>query len=168
MPSFATPAQFKERVDVRSLGDLAADDGTQVSSAGLLTDANIQAALDDASGDIESALRNAGRYTVADMAALANYTNKKLVRICVDLAVGYLVDRRLYGKTNETITRIMDRGRKDLTDLADGKLVLEIEGAIDAGTPSVTGPTSAQLDNLNLIARQAYRAYPQTFLPGDR
>jgi len=167
--SYATPTQFRERIDVRMLGDLAADDGTQVSSSGVLSDGNIQAALNDGSGDIEAALRMARRYTVAQMAALAANTNFKLVRINVDLAVGYLVDRRLYGKADETLKRIMDRGREELKALADGHLVLEVDDALDAGLPSVTGPTTAQLDNLNMISRTAgMRFYPQQFLPGNR
>jgi phage gp36-like protein len=168
MASYATPTQFRERYDVRTLGDFAADDGTQVSSGGVLTDANIQAMLDDASGAIEAALRNAGRYTVEQLAALANYTSKHLVRICCDLAMSYLIDRRVYGKLNDAQTRIMERAAKQLDDLKTGRDVLEVEGAIDAGVPSVSGPTSMQLDNLNLIARRSYRYYPTPLLPGER
>ena len=81
--AYASVADLKKRFDVRTLGDLASDDGTQVASANLPADENVLAALDDASGEIDSAVLVARRYTTSDLTALTGNSLAYLKRLPV-------------------------------------------------------------------------------------
>lgn len=102
MASYATPQNCLDRVDARRLGDLLLDDGTRVSPANILTNTRMLSVLADASGLIEAGLLRGGRYSVSDLSTLAvttNNGNNLLIRICVDLAYGLLLEARAYSES---------------------------------------------------------------------
>lgn len=163
--AYATPAQMLQRFDYRMIGDLVADDGTQVSSANLLTDANLQAALDDASGAIDGALRASDRYTETELSSLSQ-TDKHLVRITCDITVLYLVDRRPHAiRMTEILERILARAAQHIEDLRSGKNILDINAHDNAGSPTVDAPTSVEIQLLNLTRYQTQHVYPVTIRP---
>lgn len=94
---FCTVAEFLKRVDKTAVAKLASDTGTPVPEGNLGTDANVLAALRDASGEVESAAMQGGRYLAADFTTiLATDCNArgKLYRVVSDIAWALLWERR--------------------------------------------------------------------------
>lgn len=165
--SFATPTQLTQRCDVRMLGDLVGDDGVRVGLPELLTNANLQAALDDASGEMLAALLQGKRYSSADLATLTGDSQKYLVRLNCEIALGLLWERRGYYEDDRR-EEAMARSRKALERLRRGETVFDVEGVKDAGLPSVSTPSRVTLENLNLTVDEARRGfYPARRLPGE-
>ena len=111
--SFATPADLEPRYDVRSIGDLLADDGTTVSPSAMLTNQNLQTALDDAAGEIVAACISNQHYATADLQNLAaqNVTTfpsaALLKKLNCALALPNCFGRRIYNQ-DEIAKRIPD------------------------------------------------------------
>lgn len=156
--SYATPAEFNARYDVRVSGDLVDDTGDQQTATELLTDTVLQAMLDDASGDIEAALGVGELYTPADLAALTGNAQKHLVRICCDIAWVYLARRRglLPADEHKAAT---DLAEAHLERLRKGQNVFNIAER-DASTIDTTGPTLVDFDNMHLTRDRTRNYYP--------
>lgn len=95
--SYATPTQFLDRYDVRTVGDLLSDTDVSLSSGEVLTSTRLQALLDQASGEIETAAVAGLRYRPDDLDALiTNGGNgaQYLVGLVCDLAMYKLMNRR--------------------------------------------------------------------------
>lgn len=168
MSSFATPAEFLQRYDARIFGDVVRDDGNQATAEELLDDPNLQAALDDASGDIESACLVGERYLPADLAALTGHSLFHLKRICCDIAVAFLLRRRPSDDPDRDTARL-ELAEKHLERLRTGEMVFyRGDGADQGGTPDTTGPTTVQLQELNTIRRRTNNYYPAGALPFNR
>lgn len=166
--SYATPEDFLTRYDARIFGDVVRDDGSQATPAELLADLNLQAALDDASGDIEAACLVGERYTPDDLAALTGNSLYHLKRICCDIAVAYLLRRRPSDNAEADDAR-MELAEKHLNKLRTGENVFWRGDDVDqAGAPDTTGPTTVQLQQLNTIARRTQNYYPAPLLPFNR
>jgi phage gp36-like protein len=147
-----------ERKDWRQLGDLVADDGEQVTEGDLLVDPRLQAALDDASGEIDAALLVGGRYSVADLAGLTGDAAKYLARITCEIAVFNLQLRRfdLDAKKLEVIEKLRERL---LEPLRTGKNIFGLDEKIAAGKASVDGPTIIEYDTVLNLFRDRTRNY---------
>jgi phage gp36-like protein len=167
--AYATVDDLKRRFDVRTLGDLASDDGNQVASANLPSDANVLAALDDASGEIDSAVLVARRYAPADLAALTGNAAAHLKRLTCEIAMHLLIDRRLYTAASDYADRLHERTRTRLDDLRAGRRIFDTAGTADAGLPTNTGPTTGERKRQNYISERARgHIYPKLRLPDDR
>jgi len=163
-----TPAEFLKRYDPRDIGDLCGDDGQQIDRVALLTDANLQAALDDADGVIDVALIAGGRYTAANLAALTGASLNHLYRITAQITLTYLWDRRPMHRIEER-KAAMAVAEATLKMLRFGENVFAIPaGNITAGNPSIGGPTTVEVESLNLIRDRATGVYPRRRLPNDR
>lgn len=163
--AYATPAQLLQRYDARTVGDLASDTGIRIDPASLLSDANVQAALDDASGEIEAALLQGKRYSVADLAGLTGNTQKHLIRITCQIAFWMLWERRPYVE-DQTRDDAESKAKKSLERLRRGEAVFDIEGPKDAGLPSVHEPTVSSYNRLSMIVDEGRRGYyPARRLP---
>ena len=165
--SYAAPADLLARFDPRDVGDLCGDDGVQVSRIDLLTDPNLQACLDDASGAIDAALLAGGRYSTSDLAALTGNSLALLRRICCELALSYLWARRpLYrAEDRKAATELAE---KALERLRKGENVFNVTENITASMPTIDGPTSVTYDDLNMIRDRTKNYYPARHLPYDR
>lgn len=169
MAAYATPTDLLARKDARTLGDLVTDVSERVSPEDLLTDTKLQAALDDASGEIDAALLQGKRYSVADLTALNGNSQKYLIRLTCDIAWGLLCERRSYGVDDERRQAAFKSRREALERLRKGEHVFDLEAVKEAGLPSITGPTRIERTALNLISNRARgRFYPTEFLPDDR
>lgn len=160
--SYATPAQLLQRYDARTVGDLVSDDGNQVSAGDLLADANLQAALNDASGQIESALLQAERYSVADLTALvgsSSNTKYVLIRLTCDIAFQQLVERRPWYEVNESYKQRTEDADETLERLRKGERVFDLSPVKEAGLPVADTPTRASIEQLNLTVDAARRGY---------
>lgn len=163
--AYATPGDLLIRYDARRLGDLVHDDGTRASPSSLLSDPNLQAALDDASGMLDSAIQRGQKYTPLDisnlLAAAGNpaspYYNsyKLLVRVCCDLAYGLLVGRRGF---NSTDTRAQSpryvEALRQLQMIEDGEWIFLTDGGHAASGVDVSQvPLTTAVPLLSSIRR---------------
>lgn len=164
--AYATPAQMLQRFDARVVGDLVSDNGIAAGPAELLSNANLQAALDDASGEIEAALLQGQRYTTADLSALTANSAKYLVRLTCKIAFGLLWERRPWADDGDQREQAIDQARKAVDQLRRGEHVFDVAAVKDAGLPAVRTPSVSTIESLNLgvdAARGHY--YPQRRMP---
>lgn len=167
MASYCTPAQFLTRKDARTIGDLVADDGTQVSAAALLSDTNLSTALADASGDIEAALLVGGRYTTEQLEGLTGNSSSYLQRICAEIATYYLLVRR--PEVNQELLDHYDRIRERyLKTLKSGEEIFDLDTTIRASQPSVDGPSTQDYEDLNMIRDRVNNYFPRRWNPNNR
>jgi phage gp36-like protein len=125
--AYATPQDLLIRYDERRVADLVSDTGTR--SAAPLTSPVVAAVLEDAAGIIDSACRVGGRYSIADLAAMAGSGHYLLVRLSCDIAYGLLVARRGYSTTDmKVMAPQLEFANKMLDDLRKGDRVLDIFG----------------------------------------
>ncbi len=92
--SYLSAAEFLKRADLRTIGDLCSDTGSRIPAGALLTDANLAAALLDASGLVEQACLTAGKYHPVDLAALTGAGQAALFRLISRLTLCLLFERR--------------------------------------------------------------------------
>lgn len=164
---YATVAQLLERFDSRTIGQLASDSNVDVAGVDLPTDPRVLAALNDASGDIDSALLVGGMYSTDNLAGLSGNSNYKLIRLTCQLAMLYLYERRpMYDP--DTVKAYRDMSQEALDRLRKGENVFDISANLQAGVPSVDGPTAVEYRELNLVRDRASRAYPARRLPHNR
>lgn len=167
--SYATPADFLLRKSQQTVGELCSETGTAITPTALLTDANLQAALDSASGEIESALLQGGRYTVDDLDAIvanadSSLTNAKahLVRITCDIAMALLFDRKPTYSSDDYKAAI-DLADVHLERLRTGKNVFNVAANIQAGLPTYDAPSVASVVSKGLIRDRTQHYYPARF-----
>jgi phage gp36-like protein len=164
--SYAEPTDILARYDYRTIADLVNDYNVRPTEEQLLTDPNLQACLDDASGMIDSAIFVSNKYSSADLEALTDQDQAFLLRLNCDLAWGLLNRRRGYDiekiKQYQEALEWLDRIRK-------GDRVFAVAGNESAGNPSSAFPSYATYQALKLV-RDVSKLYPlrrpqQTF-PG--
>jgi phage gp36-like protein len=152
--AYATASQVIARFDVRELGQLAVDDNTELTSGGLASSARLQACIDDATADIDDALRSGYRYTSAELASLSSASNKTLIRICADLTLAYMYRAR--GRMpSEYHQRAIDDTKARLNDLRDGKTVLHGSTNQDV-TTKTTVPTTSERSDLGMMSDSSH------------
>jgi phage gp36-like protein len=133
--AYATPSDLIQRYDVRSIGQLVSDDDTMQSGDELLTDPNVLAALDDASGRIDAACLIGQRYLPTDLANLTGNSAFYLARLACQLAFTYL--RRRRSIDGEELPEY-EEAKEDLERLRTGVLIFgDVQAVVDAGNPVV-------------------------------
>jgi len=152
MASYASPADLVARYDARTIGDLAGDAGTRVSSANILTDTNVQTALDDASGEIEAALLKGKRYTAAILAGLTGNSLALLKRICCQIAIARLWERRPWIGTDDQVSaeQALQDARAALAKLKSGEEVFDLLPQENAGLGQISTPSRVNVRARNL------------------
>jgi len=93
--SYLPAAEFLKRTDTRKVGQLCSDTNTAIPIGSLPTDANLEAALLDASGELETACLVGKKYDPVDIAALTGSGLSMVYRVLTVLAWNNLIDRRL-------------------------------------------------------------------------
>ena len=168
MARYAAPTDFFERYDVRDIGQLASDNGSEIPESALATDANVLTALDDASGDIDTALVVSNRYLTTELEGLTGNSLAKLKRITCDLAMAYMLGRRPAADP-EKLEAFEKRATTHLERLRNGENVFNLADQKSAGNPSIDGPTLVRFDDhLNLVRDRVNNYYPARRLPGNR
>jgi phage gp36-like protein len=165
--AYATPADLISRKDRNDVGQLCGDDKRVVSPVDLTTNQPCLDALADASGDIEAALLVGNRYTVADLTTLTGNSLALLKRICCDIAMSLLLDRRP-GWNPAKSKEIRDLANDRLERLRKGENTFNIQASLDAGEPVVDGPTMMEYDRLNLIRDRVKNFYVPRHNPNNR
>ena len=157
--AYATPEDMIARKSVTTLGQLCSDSGTSVAAIDLETDPYLQAALDSASGAIDAALMQAGRYTVADLAGLTGNSLAYLVHLTCEIAMAYLFARKpTYAVTEYEASLKLQSVYLD--QLRRGENVFNLPAQIDAGTPKFDQPSVASIERLGLLRDRTLNYYP--------
>lgn len=155
--SYATPSDLLTRKDARTIKALASDTGADIADPD--TDPNLLQALEDASGEVDSAVLVAKIYSTAELATLTGNSLALLKRITCEVAMAFLFARRPkydedgYDKALERCNKWLDRLRK-------GERVFDLEPQQDAGLPSVDGPSAVDYSRMNLLVDRTKGYYP--------
>lgn len=157
--AYATPADMKLRFDARVIGDLVDDTGQQVDSDSLDSDAVLAVMLDDASGDIDSALSVGQQYTPTDLAALTGNSLSHLVRITCEIALAYVFRRRGFFPSDEH-KAMMELAESHLDRIRQGINVFNVPNRDDASLIDTAGPSLLTWDNMNLIRDRTKNYFP--------
>lgn len=156
MASYATSQDFIKRYDARVLGGLVGDNGDPVTGLSLLSNANLQAALDDASGMIDAAVLVAEKYSPSDLTNLTGTSQAYLIRITCNLAFGLLSMRR--GQPTEEIAQYQE-AVETLSQLRNGERVFAVAANEEAGLPDAQFPSASVYSNLQLM-RDVAKNFP--------
>jgi len=160
--AYASSTDLTARYDERDIADLASDSGTPESD--LANSAIVQAALDDASGDVDAALLKGGRYTATQLSGLTGNSLAKLKRITCEIAMHYLMERRP-DFSPERAEQLEIRRKRHLERLRKGEDVFGLDPAIEAGAPSHQELTTADYQNLNFTRDHVQHYYPDRRIP---
>lgn len=155
--AYATATDLLKRYDARVLGDLINDAGVRQTPTQMLTDANILAALSDATSTINSAVLLSDRYTVVELQLLTGDDAALLVRLCCDIAYCLLVQRR--GTDVKTLSQCQ-KCEETLNAIRDGLRVFNIQANKDAGLTTRGFPSTQTFANLNLERDYAGKFFP--------
>ena len=133
--AYATLNDLKARYDVRVIAKYASDTGTPVSVPSLSTNPRIKAALQDASGQIASALVKGGRYRASVLTTLAaDETKGALLRqMTCALAMAALMGKPVGGLDEiEELVFGYKTAMENLDALRNGATIFDLDDAIEA------------------------------------
>ena len=145
---YANPEQMLARYDARIIGQLLADDGTEVSSTDAVNNPILIEALEDASGQVRSAAMVGDKYTAADLEQLARDREPFLVRMVCGLAMGFLYGRR---QSTAEIPEEILRFEEWLATLRFGTRIFPIQKTKDAGNVTHGYITDNTRANMRLV-----------------
>lgn len=155
--AYCSSSDIMARYSVTILGDLVTDSGIRANTTSLATDTNLQAALDDASGIIDSAVLVAGRYSPADLTALTGVDLAMLKRLTSDLAFILLTQRK--GMDVKQLPQW--QGTQDMLQLLrTGERIFNVAANIVDGNPTAEFPSCVTYAQVNLAAQAASRFFP--------
>jgi phage gp36-like protein len=154
--SYATPADLMARFDARTLGQLVRDDSRQATETELRESIVVQAALDDASGEIDAALIVGGRYKPSQLAELTGNAKSYLVRIACWIAMRHLWGRRPYLE-DPAKDEAENQARKALASLRKGEaiFILDEDDAVTNSMPALIADTPRSVRAQNLTVDHA-------------
>jgi phage gp36-like protein len=159
MAAYATADDLVARYDERTIRDLLSDDGTPVTER-LTSHTRLTSLLEAASGRVEAASLNAKMYTAVQLAALTGNSLGLLKDIVCDLAMIRLIMRRPEKFSSEQIKDMREAAEGYLEQLRKGERLFAIDANIDAGLPTIDGPTAVDYERLNLIPDRIRNYYP--------
>ncbi len=167
MADYVTVAELKKRFDWRDIADLVSDEDQRVEEKELDTDVNLAACIGDASGDIDAALLIGGKYETTDLEGLTGNALSKLRRMCSEITMFYVLDRRPTFNSEKLEAYELMRNRH-LKKLQTGENVFNLTAHVAAGVVSVEGPSTQNYNDLNLVRDRVRNYYPPRHLPGNR
>lgn len=157
--AYASGANLLERYDARDIGDLVADDGTQITAVNIPTNTNVLAALNDASGEIDAALMVGNRYAASELSGLTGNSQYHLIRMTCDIAMARIMGRRP-GRDIEKLKAMMELAESHLERLRNGENVFNLADQKDAGNPSASGLSAVEYSQSGLIRDRSRNYYP--------
>lgn len=158
MSAFADPADMTDRFDAQTIADLLSDDGVPV--ANLSGNSKLAVLLADASGAVLAACAGAKLYAEDDLLALTGNSRALLKRIVCDLTMGFLIQRRPEKYGQEAVASARESAELYLDRLRKGDRVFDRAANVEAGLPTTDGPTSIDLQRLNLITARTKNYFP--------
>lgn len=152
--SYCTIQQFQQRYDLRSVAQLSND-----QNADTLNTTNAQAALDDATAEINTAALQGSQYQLSDLTSLVAAGDTQLVRLNADLAYRNLLDRRGQGLPPGLEARIKS-SESMLDALRSGARILNVTTNRVADVPALVTRTADQDLNLGVLTGNDFFAGP--------
>ena len=167
MADYVSVAKFLERYDQRTVGDLVSDDDNAVHPNSLPTNVNLLTLIGDASGDIDAALLVGKLYSTSDLEGLTGNALSLLQRMCSEITMYYLHDRR--PTFNPEKLDNYDRLRsRHLERLRKGENIFNLDANKDASVASVEGPKLVDYATGPLWRDQSNNYFPVRRTPGNR
>jgi len=146
--------------DARVIADLASDSDIPVADEDFSTNTVITAAIEAASGKLESACLVGERYTEAKLLALTGNALAYMKRLVCTLAMAYLCARR-QGKHREEYEAQLKEAQEDIDRLRNGEAIFGSDAdSVAAGNPEVDGPDVVDYQQYNRIPERVKRFYP--------
>ena len=142
---YADAADLIKRYDVRQIGDLVNDDDTRADAGDIAASGVVDAAMLDASGDLEAAVMAGAMYTLGNLERIAfpdapatlTATGHRLKRIVCAIAFWRLWNRRHPFDTPKDFPAVIE-AYADLEKLAQGETIFGLEETVAASQPSTT------------------------------
>ena len=167
--AYATAAQWFERFDVRIIQQLVNDDNVTENRIDLLTNVNVVAILDAASGEMDAALLTASRYSETDLSGLTGTALAHRIRICTQIAMALAFDRRP-GFEPELAEKHHEKAQAHLEKLRTGQNIFNLPEHQTASNPTLDGPSSVDYARNNMLVDRSHRYFSgrSQRLPTDR
>jgi hypothetical protein len=150
--AYITVDQFLTLKDNNAIGQLAVDNGQQLTPEEIETNARVLFVLSLASGDIESALLQSERYSTVDLAAFNGVSQNFLISIAADIAMFKLYGCRDGNIPPETTVDQYNKAQDKLQMLQNGQRVLSFVETIEAGVADNQFMSVPEIINDNLIS----------------
>ena len=163
--SYATGADLVLRFDARTLGDMIGD-GESVEEDDVPTHPVVTMALEDASGDIDMALKLGNRYSASDLANLTGTSLASLKRVTCEIALSHLLKRRI-GRAEEYEAQ-RKLAETTLERLRKGDIVFDLQPQQEAGLADSPTFIQADADQSTLLRDRVHNYYPRRHLPTVR
>ncbi len=157
--AYASVADMFSRYDVRTIANLCSDHGQTETATTLANNRMLRVALHDASGDIESALTTAGRYTVADLSGLTGNSLSKLKNVTCQIAMSNLMERRPSSSANK-LKEALELRESILERLRNGTNIFNLPDTVDAGLPDYNLPEYLSSTESTLSRKDVKHYYP--------
>lgn len=155
--TYLSAAEYLKRADLRTVGDLCSDTGSRIASGALPSDANLAAALLDASGLVEQACLVTSRYLPVDLAALTGAAQGALFRLLSRLTTCLLFERRPDLEMKQPW--LWEWTEEQLQKLRDGERIFGFVESEGAGLPTITTETATEVEARNGISVQVERMW---------
>lgn len=172
---YATGEDLIKRYDIDLVADLCQDSRAELDYESDITNLtehpNVVSAIEDASGEIDTALTVGGRYTPAQLHELFDptpgqvaweNTRKHLIRVTCAIAMSILVERRLDRVSQETADWLRKNSDKFLKQLKRGENVFGIQEVVDTGAIDFQTVQAIEVERLNLLPARMPRFFPPT------
>lgn len=165
---YCSPAQFLERYDVRTVGQLLSDTDVALSQTDVLQSTILNDLLMEASGWVESAALVANRYSPNDLYALATDPSalpgtgnsaRMLAGIVAGITMFFLWDRRPTKYLEMGLPLRSEMAIEMLDRLRKGEAIFGIQEVANAGNPDPKFITPEQINTRNFSSNQARRFF---------
>lgn len=153
--SYASISDLQSRYDARVIAQLSCDD-----NSGTINTTNVQAALDDATASINMAALQGSQYTITDLTTLVSSGDTMLVRMCADLTLRKLVERRA-GAMPSALRDQIKESEDLLSALRSGKRVLNVTTNRTADTPEIVAVSAVENSYIQPMASLPFFGGPK-------
>ena len=151
-PTYATIDQIKTHIDTRVIQMLTSDDGTDGSLVSYGANANLEAAVQRASSDVESYARRGERYTATDLSDLQTAGDTTLIGLVADLTVFHLANRRA-GDLSPAVIAMGQDAHRTLKAMANGDRIFGMDtGAESSGTAEAKIISRSVRGNIGMVS----------------
>ncbi len=160
--SYCTAAEFLKRAHVPTVGDLVSDTDQRVAASALLSNANLQACLDDAAGILEGAALLGEKYSPEDLLALSTGTTVSsalIRRIMTGLTWLFLVERKPDRELPSVVEASVERSMAWCKKLSSGEMIFGFQETADAGVMQHQDTTPTEVEARNSLVFQAQRYF---------
>lgn len=134
--AYLTAADFLARKDLRSVAQFCSDDpNNPVPDGSVATNPNLLAALNAASGMLESAVLTSERYSVSDLQSLSGVSSEYMKSLLADIGMYLIMTRRPGPSPPETVVTSYEMALQALDALSRGERIFAFSETEQAGLP---------------------------------